>query len=182
MTCLLSKLLVATALLSGPARADTLTIGFWDASIGGGVTPIASSPGTPIQLLGNPFLLGSGFGFDQITTLLIPPSQSGLGGTAPTFEFAFNDGFVPPQGGTIRLYSTWQGAVANNNPITLPSIFQTFEMPAGTNGLSVSMQIFVCSLGGLFCDNYIVGGGTLVGSTTITDALLTTFPTFSVAA
>ena len=60
-------------------------------------------------------MLGTGFGFDQITTLLIPPSQSGLGGTAPTFEFAFNDGFVPPQGGTIRLYSTWQGAVTAGN-------------------------------------------------------------------
>jgi hypothetical protein len=179
MTRLLSKLLVATALLSGPARADTLTIGYWDQALGGGVTQLATSPGTPIQLLGNPLMLGTGFGFDQITTLLIPPSQSGLGGTEPTFEFAFNDGFVPPQGGTIRLYSTWQGAVTAGNPITLPSIFQTFEMPAGTNGLSVSMQIFVCPLGGLFCDNYIIGGGTLVGSTTITEALLTTFPTFS---
>jgi hypothetical protein len=179
MTRLLSKLLVATALLSGPARADTLTIGYWDQALGGGVTQLATSPGTPIQLLGNPLMLGTGFGFDQITTLLIPPSQSGLGGTAPTFEFAFNDGFVPPQGGTIRLYSTWSGAVTNGNPITLPSIFQTFEMPGGVNGLSVSEQIFVCPLGGLFCDNYVVGGGTLVGLTTITDQLLTTFPTFA---
>jgi hypothetical protein len=47
------------------------------------------------------------------------------------------------------------------------------------NGLSVSEQIFVCPLGGLFCDNYVVGGGTLVGLTTITDQLLTTFPTFA---
>jgi hypothetical protein len=80
MTRLLSKLLVATALLSGPARADTLTIGYWDQALGGGVTQLATSPGTPIQLLGNPLMLGTGFGFDQITTLLIPPSQSGLGG------------------------------------------------------------------------------------------------------
>jgi hypothetical protein len=36
-----------------------------------------------------------------------------------------------------------QGAVTNGNPITLPSIFQTVEMPAGPNGLSVSMQNFV---------------------------------------
>jgi len=185
MTRLLSKLLVSTALLSGPAHADVLTVGFWDGSNPNtGVIPLATSPGTQIQFLsdpvtGNPFMLGSGFGFDQIVTLLIPPSQSGLGGTAPTFEFAFNDGFVPPQGGTIRLYSTWQGAVTDGNPITLPSIFQTFEMPAGTNGLSVTEQIFVCPLGGLFCDNSVVGGGTLVGSTTITDQLLTSYPTFS---
>jgi hypothetical protein len=181
MTRLVSKLLVTTALLSGSARADTLTIGYWDHSLGGGVTTIASSPGTPIQLLGNPMLLGSGFGFDQISTLLIPANMSGLGGTAPTFEFEFNNGFVPPQGGTIRLYSTWQGATTAGGAITLPSILQTFEMPAGggIDGLFVNEQIFVCPLGGLFCDNFLVGGGTLVGGTTITDQILATFPTFA---
>jgi hypothetical protein len=93
-----------------------------------------------------------------------------------------NDGFVPPIGGAIRLYSTWQGATTNGGAITLPSIFETDEMPGGggqPNGLTVAMQIFVCPLGGLFCDNSLVGGGTLVGSTTITDQLLATFPTFA---
>jgi hypothetical protein len=47
MTRLLSKPLVATALLSGPTSADTLTIGYWDSALGGGVTPLASSAGTP---------------------------------------------------------------------------------------------------------------------------------------
>jgi hypothetical protein len=50
MTRLLSKPLVATALLSGPASADTLTIGYWDSALGGGVTPLASSAGTEILL------------------------------------------------------------------------------------------------------------------------------------
>jgi hypothetical protein len=34
MTRLLSKLLVTTALLSAPARADTITIGVWDGNSG----------------------------------------------------------------------------------------------------------------------------------------------------
>ena len=50
MTRLLSKPLVATALLSGPASADTLTIGYWDSALGGGMTPLASSAGTEILL------------------------------------------------------------------------------------------------------------------------------------
>jgi hypothetical protein len=29
----------------------------------------------------------------------------------PTFEFAIEDAFAPPQGGTIRVYTTWQGVV-----------------------------------------------------------------------
>jgi hypothetical protein len=51
---------VTTALLSGPASADTLTIGCWDQALGGGVTQLATSPGTPIQLIGNPLMLGTG--------------------------------------------------------------------------------------------------------------------------
>jgi hypothetical protein len=34
---------------------------------------------------------------------------------APTFEFSFNDGFAPPQGGNIRLYATWEGVVTSGN-------------------------------------------------------------------
>ena len=43
MTRLLSKLLVTAALLSAPARADTITIGVWDGNSGGGVVPLAGS-------------------------------------------------------------------------------------------------------------------------------------------
>jgi len=151
MTGLFSKLLVTTALLSGPASADTLTIGYWDQALGGGVTPIASSPGTTIQLI-NP-LLGTGFGFGQFTTLLIPAANSGLPnpGGAPTFETAWNNGFVPPQGGTIRLYGSWQGALTSGNPISLPTIFQTNEMPGSTNGFTVAEQVFICGAGHVFC-------------------------------
>jgi hypothetical protein len=163
------------------AAADVLTVGY---STGGPITTIGTSPdGSQLQYLNtaqHPLLL-NGFGFDQIVALLIPANQSGLGGTAPTFEFAFNDGFTPPQGGTIHLFATWQGATTAGNPITLPSIFQVFEQAGGggqPNGLFVNEQIFVCANVAVFCDNNLVGGGRLVGSTTITDQLSTSFPTF----
>ena len=70
MTRLLSKLLVTTALLSGPASADTLIIGYWDSALGGRVTPLASSAGT--EILWQNQLLGTGFGFGDLVTLLIP--------------------------------------------------------------------------------------------------------------
>jgi hypothetical protein len=179
-------LLTAALLLAAPAKADTLTVGWWDQALGGGVTPIASSTSGLIDLLyqgDQPIFLGGGFGFDQIAALLTPPGgnsrSGGLGGTNLTFEFAWNDGFVPPQGGTIRLYATWQGALTADNKITLPSSFSTDEMPGGKNGLTVGQQIFVCGNGARFCDNSVVGGGTLVGSTVITDQALSSFPTLS---
>ena len=161
------------------AHADTLTLGYWDGSLGGPVTPIASSAGTQIQLI-NP-LLGSGFGFGQFTTLLIPAANSGLPNPdgAPTFETAWNNGFVPPQGGTIRLYGSWQGALTSGNPLTLPTIFQTNEMPGGTNGFTVAEQVFICGAGQVFCDNFAAPGGTLVGTDIFQNVLRTDFVTLT---
>jgi hypothetical protein len=180
----MKKLVLVAALATAtPAAADVLTVGYSDAATGGAIVTLGTSPGTQIQFLpvagsGNAFML-DGFGFDQIITLLIPPGgnnlSGGLGGSAPTFEFAFNDGFVPPEGGTIKLYSTWQGATTEGNAITLPSMFQTFEMPPGINGLSVSEQIYVCANAAVFCTD----NNALVGMTTIVDAKLTTSPIFA---
>jgi hypothetical protein len=44
----------------------------------------------------------------------------------------------------------------------LPSYFAVDELPPGKNGFTVASQIFVCGNGGLFCDNYAAGGGTLL--------------------
>src|SRR5262245_16080342 len=128
-----SLLLLLAAMLACPlpALADTVTIGWWDKSIGGPVTPIGPPVSGPVtatspinQIVANPILLGSGFGFDQIIAMVIPPTgnvlSGGLGAAGPTFEFSFNDGFAPPQGGNIRLYATWQGAITSGNSITLP--------------------------------------------------------------
>jgi hypothetical protein len=166
-----SLLLLLASFLASPASADTLTLGFWDQSTGGGVTTIASSPGTDISLINQ--LLGSGFGFGAINALLIPNLTG-----APTFETAWNNGFAPPQGGTIRLYGSWQGALTAGNSLTLPTIWQTNEMPSNA-GFVVAEQVFLCGAGTVFCDNYIVPGGQLVGNQTFNGVLQTDFVTLT---
>ena len=161
-----SSLLLFATLLAAPASADTLTLGWWDQALGGGITTIASSPGTDMSFINQ--LLGSGFGFGQIATLLIPNAD----GTT-TFETAFNNGFVPPQGGTIRLFSSWQGVVTAGNQLTLPTLFQVNEMPQGGNTTTIAEQVFICGSGATFCDNFVVGGGTLLGEDIITGMLKT---------
>jgi hypothetical protein len=180
----MKKLLTTTAMLFSTiaAHADVLSLGYLDPAVGGPVTTLATSPtGATIQLID--ILLGSGFGFAQFTTLLIPANQSMLSNPngLPTFETAWNDGFTPPAGGSIHLYGSWQGAATAGNALTLPSIFQTNEMPpVGAAGFTVTEQIFICaSAAAVFCDNSVIGGGTLVGQTTINGVLDTTFPTFT---
>src|SRR5438067_4258023 len=119
--------LVLTIFLVTPAHADTVTIGWWDKSIGGLVNTLsaASGPITPtspiVDIIQHPLLLGSGFGFAQVVAMVIPPTgnvmSGGLGGPSPRFQFSFNDGFAPPQGGNIRLYATWQGVVTSGTSI-----------------------------------------------------------------
>jgi hypothetical protein len=107
--------------------------------------------------------------------MVIPPTgnilSGGLSGAGPTFQFSFNNGFAPPQGGNIRLYATWQGALTSGGSTTLPSRFATNEMPSGINGFTVAEQVFICGGGGLFCDNYVTGGGTLIAQDNFHDAL-----------
>ena len=62
--------LVLTTFLATPAHADTVTIGWWDKSIGGPVTTLSATSGpitatSPIvDVIAHPLLLGSGFGFE----------------------------------------------------------------------------------------------------------------------
>jgi hypothetical protein len=64
-------ILVLATFLATPAHADTVTIGWWDKSIGGPVTTLSATSGpiTPtspiVDIIQHPLLLGSGFGFDQ---------------------------------------------------------------------------------------------------------------------
>ena len=44
-------------------------------------------------------------------------------------------------------------------------------MPPGINGFTVAEQIFICGGGGLFCDNYVTGGGTLIAQDNFHDVL-----------
>ena len=90
-----SLLLLLAVMLVCPlaARADKLTVGFWDASQGintpvttlASVTAPITTTGPIIQLLpqqqGQPLFVGpSGFGFDQIIAMVIPPSGNVFSG------------------------------------------------------------------------------------------------------
>src|SRR2546430_2965008 len=179
-----SLLLLATAMLACPlpAYADTVTIGYFDPAAGMPGIQILSSvsdpvtPNSPInQILDHPLLVGSGFGFDQIIAMVIPPTGNvyagGLGGPNPTFEFASNDGFVPIQGGTIYLYATWEGTLTGN-PFPFPTVWGTSEMPSVKNGYTVTSQVLVCNTPNPFCGPF-VGGGTVIGQDVFSDTIRT---------
>ena len=176
---MLKKLLLATTLLVPQAAlADTVTVGYFDpaaADANLGIQILGTSTSSPnftlptVQLLGGPpfspnaIMLGSGFGFDQIIATVAPPGGNmftgGLGGPNPTFEFAFNNGFVPITGGTIYLYATWQGTLATNgNPVvTMPTTWGASEMPAVQNGYTVTTQVLACNTPNPFCGPFVGG-------------------------
>src|SRR5215471_15507736 len=162
---LLTTALVYMAPACDIARADTVTIGYFDpaavdANLGIKVlatttapvttmSPIILNTGLPIFLGGNPANPSTQFGFDSIGAMVIPNTgniySGGLGGPNPTFQFFFNDGFVPPAGGSIYLYATWQGSIGPGDPpITMPTQWGTSEMAANAHGLTVTTQVLVC--------------------------------------
>jgi hypothetical protein len=171
---MLKRLLLATTLLSTPALADTVTIGYFDPSpqanmagiqiIGSasGAFPIVQLTGLPVFPNTPPQDPSTSFGFDQILAMVIPPGgnnlSGGLGGPNPTFEFTFNDGFAPPQGGTSYLYATWQGTLTGNPMITLPTKWGTIETPQiGTPSFTVTTQVLVCNTPNPFCGPFVGG-------------------------
>jgi hypothetical protein len=165
--------LLATTMLLSPlaANADTVTVGYFDPAAGmSGIAVLGTNTGTNpiVQLLGNPVLPtgATGFGFDQILAMVIPPGgnslSGGLGGPNPTFEFTFNNGFAPPQGGTSYLYATWQGTLTGNPMITLPTVWGTIETPPANPNYTVTTQVLVCNTPNPFCGPF-VGGGTVAG-------------------
>src|SRR5262252_3291200 len=180
------KLLLALLIAVEPAGcyelapADTVTIGYFDpaavdANLGIKVlatttapvttmSPIILNTGLPIFLGGNPANPSTQFGFDAIGATVIPPGGNVISGgipgaVLPTFEFFFNDGFVPPSGGSIYLYATWQGTLdAHGVPsITLPTQWGTDEMPKNAQGLTVTTQVLVCNTPNPFCGPFVGG-------------------------
>jgi hypothetical protein len=91
-----SLLLLLAAMLASPrpAFADTVTIGWWDKSIGGPVTTLSATSGpitasSPIvDIIQHPLLLGSGFGFAQVVAIVIPPSGNILSGGLTVADFS----------------------------------------------------------------------------------------------
>jgi len=196
---MLKRLLLTTAALvaAAPAYADTVTIGFFDpspaanmsgiqvlSSVTAPVTPTSPinqfiyGPGTPNGP--NALMLGSGFGFDVLGAMVIPTTgniySGGLGGTFPTFQFWFNDGFVPIGGGSIYLYATWQGTFTGTGPITMPTRWGTTEMPSVQNGYDVTSQVLVCNTPNPFCGPF-VGGVSQPGGFAGQDQFLNTIRT-----
>jgi hypothetical protein len=156
-----SLLLLFATLLATPAHAETITVGYWDQNLGGGVTPLVGSSGSPIVL--HNYLFG---GFGGNATALIRGTN--------TYEFAIDDIFATTND-TARFYASFQGIVTAGSQITVPSVFWSQQAQPG---FVIDEQIFVCG-NVLFCDNYVVGGGTLLGEHTFNNALGMLTPTFN---
>jgi hypothetical protein len=181
------KLLLALALAAEPAgcyemaHADTVTIGYFDPAAGmSGIQVLGTSAGTSpiVQLLGNPILPTgpTGFGFDQILAMVIPPGGNSLSGgipgaVNPTFEFMFNDGFAPPQGGTAYLYASWTGVLTGNPLITLPTVWGTIETPPANPGYTVTTQVLVCNTPNPFCGPFVGGISSFAGQDQFSNGL-----------
>jgi hypothetical protein len=154
-----SIMLLLATLLTTLAHAVSITVGWWDNVVGGGVTPIYS------QNSGNLFTLnGQWFGptFAGVLSALETPDGY--------YESAINNIFATNVG-TGRIYTSFSG-ITTAGKLTLPTIFQRTEdhLP----GWTLVEQAFICAGGVLFCDNYIVGGGTLIGNRFFTNGQLGT--------
>jgi hypothetical protein len=150
-------LLLSALLLATPAKADSIYVGWWDASLAAQgdntVHTIYNQPNF------NPFTI-SGF--------LFGPSFAGVLSTHVSqgrYEAAINDifsiGNVPA---TARIYVSFNDVTFNgNSPFSFPNtLFQRSEN--ALPGWTVAEQIFISPNGSLYGDNSIVGNGTPVGS------------------
>ena len=164
-----SLLLLFATLLAMPARAETVTIGVWDPAAynTNAVVPYFTT-GSALNTLKNQFF--GTFGGNSATVAFGNPD-----GTT-TYEFAIEDVFATTVD-TARIYASWTGITSPLGQLTIPTTFQVNEGP--NSGFSITEQTFICGAGTLFCDNYIVGGGTPLGAQAFPGAALGTFsPTF----
>jgi len=173
----LTAVLLATAT---PVLADSITVGLWDAANPGvGIVPILSSPDGSFVYRkynsGDPTNLGANFA-GNVGTLTLAPDAAGSVYREAAFDDIFNTGVSD----TIRLFYSFQGVTAGSTNLTFPAIFQ-----AGANGepippgTVIAEQIFTCANGATFCDNNLVGGGTLLGMQVFGAGSATIFDTFS---
>jgi hypothetical protein len=146
-------LLLLATLLTTPAHAVTVNIGFWDASSGATtVTPLRTT-GDGLYTIPN-FYLGRNWGgwiswyADSATN---------------TYELAVNDVFNTVGPDTARFYATFSGITTPDLKLAIPTIFQSSAIQSGAVFVD---QVFISPANCLFCDNYpgLPGGGTGVGS------------------
>jgi hypothetical protein len=169
------KLLLAAALaVAAPSAANavSITVGWWDQSVSpigpGSVKQTYTQPSFSLFTISNNFSQGTfpyfGPNFGGVLSALETPNGY--------FEAAINDIFARTAG-TDRIYTSFQGiTAAGDNPIIFPTIFQRKE--DALPGWSLIEQIFICTNGAVFCDNSVVGGGTLLGSDTFINGQLRT--------
>ena len=164
----MKKLLLAAALaVAAPsaANADSITVGWWDqAQAKSDIHTVYT------QSSFNPFTIqGQIFG----------PSFAGVLSAAhngnDTYESAINNIFsIGNVADTGRIYTTFTDVTfTGNNPVSFPAtLFQRSENTLP--GWTLVEQIFICSNGDLFCDNYINPTGTMLASFTFTNGALGT--------
>jgi len=172
-------LLAATMLAPAYARADTVSMWYFDPNavnasqglqlLGTSTGPVTTtspivhlinSQQAPLLLGGNPADPSTQFGFAQIFAAVMPPTgnifSGGLGGPYPTFEFGFNDGFVPVGGGTIYLYATWTGTLALTPIEAMRTLWGTSEF-ANNQGKTITTQVLACNTPNPFCGPFVGG-------------------------
>jgi hypothetical protein len=162
-----SSLLLLVTLLATPAHAATVTFGFWERSQGGPVAPIITT-GDGTYTLAN-WYLGNNWG--GVASWVSNPATN-------FYELAVNDVFTTLPD-TARFYATFQGITTPFNQLTIPTVFESNSNPFGDG---IVTEVFISPAAGpLFADNYVTGGGTLLGAQYF-DSTGDTFPTLSAIA
>jgi hypothetical protein len=144
-----SLMLLLATLLTTPANAVTVTIGYWDEGVQGFNNPIVNigTWGTAPFTLNN-FQFGN---FGGVLSVVSGPEY---------YELAVNNVHDSYVSDTIRIYATWTDVTTPFNQLVLPSIFQVSHAQPG---FIIVEQIYLCSNGQLFCDNYRNPVGQLIG-------------------
>ena len=145
-----SLLLLLVTLLATPAHAVTVTFGFWEQSQGGLVAPIITY-GAGTNTLAN-WYLGNNWG--GVASFVANPQSN-------FYEFAVNDVFTTLPD-TARFYATFQGVTTPFPQLKIPI---TFESTSNPHGDGIVTELFISPASGpLFADDYVTGGGTLIGA------------------
>jgi hypothetical protein len=136
-TVALPALFLLATFLATPAQAATITIGYSDLALGGGINVLGSTASDNISIFNASFgLWGSG----DIVAL----NSSGF------YEFAFhtlhsNFGFD-----TLTLYAGFSGITTSNNNLNIPLVFQVIQSDPK---FLITEQFFLNPDGCLFCTN-----------------------------
>src|SRR5262245_6250923 len=154
----MKKLLLAAALaVAAPsaAKADAIYVGWWDASVGGGVTQVYHQDSfAPFTITGQQF----GPTFSGVL--------SALRTSGGYYETAINNMFsIGNVAGYARIYTTFFGVTYDGNgPLSFPNtLFERSLEPPGYTmpGWTLVEKIFIAPDGCGFCDDTpIVGYGT----------------------